>query len=287
MVVSLLPLPLLTFVVFQMMNRAYRKQVTNVPLETLGKVQKWFTEVIDRNPEDAEVPTAREMTDLSGKGRNGKLKDRLSLFRGSSSSRAPEAGLSRSVTHGNSVPDLESITIRHRRSVRSMLDPVIDSEPSPFHDPEDIDPLIDPVLQHDAYDLVDDSEEALVDLMKQHLEPPITRTSGILDIPLGASILQFGENDIIGEEFDAQQHSYLHPCLIGKLPTPWFDGENFAEMRREKTREQQILLNKLISQQKLAIATEERADEQGNDSITESILKFIDGFTSWTHLTIS
>ena len=294
MVVGILPLPVLTFVVYQMMNRAYQKQVTHVPLEVVGKVQKSFNEMMDRSPEDSTFARTRELSDFSAQNRKSKLINRLSLFRGSNN-RIPDVEMPLSMMpQGQSASDYGSVrsaTMRRRRSVRSVLDPVVDAEPSPFHNPEDVEPLIEPVQQHGAYDLVDDEEEALVDLMKQHLEPPITRTSGVLDVPLAASILRFGENDReapTGEDImdDAQLYSYLHPCLIGKLPTPWFNGEKFTEMRREKTREQQVLLNRLISQQKLAIEADER-EENENESFANSFLKFIDGFTSWTHLTIS
>ncbi|KAJ3369054.1 hypothetical protein HDU91_000093 [Kappamyces sp. JEL0680] len=301
MVIGILPLPMITFLCYTLMNQAYKKQIRNVPLQVLGKVQKSFSSMFVQQSTETAAPHVQEMGDMRQQ-QDSRLLNRLSLFSSHSQPQRTSIvdptetdtipdGLSASVVSATGLEqDAAAPTLRHKYSMRSILDPEA-GKPSPFHNPADVDPQLEAVAQHDAYDPVHDVEgqEDERDLMAQHWEPPMTRIPGILNIPLGASMLKYGEQDgDDGIDDDAQLHSYYHPALVGKLPVAWLEGVSFAQLRKEQERDQRLLLNRLISQQRLAMEHEEdlSLDEDEESGVLASILRFVDGFTSWTHLSI-
>lgn len=219
MVIGILPLPALTFLVFTLMNQGYQKQIKNIPLEILGKVQKFFSQVVE---EKDEAPMGHHPSE-----EDSRLLNRLSVFKSPPSHLGQEEssrhdqpfGYSSGVEARSEEGGTSSVHLRHKESnTFSLLDPTLE-DISPFHNPEERDPLISTQAQHGSYDFIDDQELDEGELMKQHIEPPMTRTPGILNIPIGASMLRYGEIELMkqGIDDDGQLHTYYHPALIGKI----------------------------------------------------------------------
>jgi hypothetical protein len=307
MVVGIIPLPVITFLCYTLMNQATRKQIRYVPLEILGKVQRAFSALF-------EEPASIRVREL-GEMKDSKLLIRLSSFSSYSNNCRPAHPVAHPESLSTLLPANASIAsfpevgsssishLRHKFSAKSLLDPEVNRVTSPFHNPSDIDPQLEASGQHNSYESLYDveghqDERGLMDI---HLEPPMTRIPGILNIPLGASMLKYGEQDMDeGIDDDVQLHCYQHPALVGKLPMAWylllnlngvFDqasrDSQIEELRREQEREQRTLLNRLISQQRLAMEQDDLDEsEEGRQGILASVLGFIDGFTSWSHLSI-
>lgn len=108
-----------------------------------------------------------------------------------------------------------------------------------------------------------------------HKEPPMTRIPGILDTPVFE-----GDSDI-------QNLTYLHPCLIGRLPVPWlYQGpEVFERIRVDQKRIQALSLRRYIGRQRLGLSEMEGTD---SEPVAKNVVSnFMDALLSWAYLTIS
>lgn len=110
---------------------------------------------------------------------------------------------------------------------------------------------------------------------EDHKEPPMTRTPGILDTPVFA-----GDSDI-------QNLTYLHPCLIGRLPVPWlYQGPEVLErIRSDQKRIQALSLRRYIGRQRLGLSEMDATDAE--PVAKNAVSNFIDALLSWAYLTIS
>ncbi|KAJ8328094.1 hypothetical protein QVD99_000614 [Batrachochytrium dendrobatidis] len=122
---------------------------------------------------------------------------------------------------------------------------------------------------------------------------------------------------------DLNIHTYIHPALVGKLPIAWLPGRQqpsrLSELRDEQTRNQREVWRRLVFKQRVGVRAagsgslqRESSDDDmfdgrdirgmtTNDALLQSrygddeangpalgrIRSFIDGFTSWMHLTMS
>lgn len=94
------------------------------------------------------------------------------------------------------------------------------------------------------------SEENEDDMIKFHVEPPMSRLFGILDAPFGAAtavIPAEEEQDpmfFVGtEQDDLTLHTYLHPALVGRLPITWLP-DSVQSKSIENTRKNQRKVQK-------------------------------------------
>jgi hypothetical protein len=254
MVIGVAPLLPMTYFVYSLLQQAYEKQIRNVPLEVVGAAQRSF---MQGNTEPFTATNGQELSELNADIR---LRNRLSVF----------SNISTTAT-AHPVELQEKVLARH--SMLSLLDPTVGEE-SPFHDPEEQE--IDISFQHASYEAIDTMDDQLL----RHVEPPMTRVTGILDIPIGSAMIKHGEQDI--EQEDVLLYSYLHPALIGRLPIPWLPNQQFEGLRKYQVNEQKRLLTRFTHRQRLSL-------ENGGDETvkTGAVRAFIDGFTSWIHLALS
>jgi hypothetical protein len=92
----------------------------------------------------------------------------------------------------------------------------------------------------------------LLKIEEYHKEPPMTRIPGILDTPVFE-----GDSDI-------QNLTYLHPCLIGRLPVPWLyhEHEVLERIRSDQKRIQVLSLRRYIGRQRLGLSEMEGTDSE-------------------------
>jgi hypothetical protein len=263
MVIGVIPLLLMTYLVYSLLKQAYEKQIRNVPLEVLGAAQRSF---MSGNTEPFTMSESQELSDISADIR---LRNRLSVFSNASTTYPIESG---SEDHKSKLAG--------RHSMASILDPTI-GESSPFYDLGEQDGFNDDSFQHSSYQPIENENEMMV----RHVEPPMTRVSGILDIPIGTAMIKHGDQlaNQEGEPDDLLLYSYVHPALIGRLPVAWLPNQQFNQLRKHQIEEQKILLQRLTSRQRLSVENplEEEAEKTG------AIRAFIDGFTSWIHLALA
>lgn len=110
---------------------------------------------------------------------------------------------------------------------------------------------------------------------EDHKEPPMTRIPGILDTP------------VFECDSDIQNLTYLHPCLIGRLPVPWLNQgpEAFERIRSDQKRIQALSLRRYIGRQRLGLS---ELEESESDPVPKNAMSnFIDALMSWAYLTIS
>ncbi|KAI8822106.1 uncharacterized protein EV422DRAFT_417220 [Fimicolochytrium jonesii] len=149
-----------------------------------------------------------------------------------------------------------------------------------------------------------------------HLEPPMTRVAGILDAPFisASAIVPAGDEadnaTKINEHDDLQLHTYVHPALIGRLPVPWVPGatqpRRCREAREEMSKSQRNWYSRIVGRQRVGVwelgADDETVDiaSQRSDSgglrrrgrrnslsVVRKVMSFVDGVTSWAHLSMS
>lgn len=252
MVIGVLPLPIITLFLYTLVNQAAKRQIRNIPIEIIGKVQRYFSKLVKER-------RGQRLESFDAQQEETRLLNRLSV-----------------IGRGEHVFDEPH---HHESEFKPKFGL------SPFQNPEDDNnPSLEIVQQHNSYDLIeeDDTEE---DLISSHLEPPMTRCPGILNIPVGGSMLRHGEQDLLdGLYEDGQLHTYYHPALIGKLPVAWLKGQPFHELRQNQDREQKILMGRLISQQRLAVDEDIRDEEE--ESRIRSFFDIVDGITSFVHLSL-
>ncbi|TPX70665.1 hypothetical protein SpCBS45565_g01605 [Spizellomyces sp. 'palustris'] len=160
-----------------------------------------------------------------------------------------------------------------------------------------------------------------------HLEPPMTRVPGILDAPFisATAIVPAGDEAdntaslyFDNEEDDLQIHTYVHPALIGRLPVAWVPGTSqprrIQEAREEQRREQKELYRRIVGRQRVGVWELADGDETAgrttnsagqhtsrdgvpgdvrvgrrrrDSGVVRKVLSFVDGVTSWAHLSMS
>ena len=145
-----------------------------------------------------------------------------------------------------------------------------------------------------------------------HIEPPMTRVPGILDIPVetASAVLRYGDdfdlfrsdaeggNDYDLSVDDMQLHTYMHPAIIGRLPIAWLPGKKQAarlvELRDAQARHQREDWRRLVDKQQVLVQVANDGEEQDEQQgVAESrpnaytIRGFIDGIASWVYLTLS
>ncbi|KAI8901652.1 hypothetical protein BC833DRAFT_655373 [Globomyces pollinis-pini] len=312
MVVGVAPLLFLTFFIANLLQQAYEKQIRNVPLEIIGEAQRHllrtdfdidsdnftpyqpFSSVMNHRTTQDE-PNGRELreivTPVTG---NPKLLNRLSTLSFSllnrSPQREPEVHIELPTSSSSSVSSVEpqnSADAEKRYSAITILQTHAHSGPSPFHDPNEIDPVLD--LPGYSYEGLNTNVTS-----SRFVETPMTRVPGVLDTAVGAAMLRYGEQDaaaspleLSSDDDDCQLYSYLHPALIGKLPMPWYDGEVFEDLRRDQSRHQRLLVDKLQSRQRLSVHEELIHQDTTTSTNVSQVRGFFDGLTSWIHLTVS
>ncbi|KAJ2998500.1 hypothetical protein HDV02_004508 [Globomyces sp. JEL0801] len=312
MVVGVAPLLFLTFFIANLLQQAYEKQIRNVPLEIIGEAQRHllrtdfdidsdnftpyqpFSSVMNHRTTQDE-PNGRELreivTPVTG---NPKLLNRLSTLSFSllnrSPQREPEVHIELPTSSSSSVSSVEpqnSAAAEKRYSAITILQTHAHSGPSPFHDPNEIDPVLD--LPGYSYEGLNTNVTS-----SRFVETPMTRVPGVLDTAVGAAMLRYGEQDaaaspleLSSDDDDCQLYSYLHPALIGKLPMPWYDGEVFEDLRRDQSRHQRLLVDKLQSRQRLSVHEELSHQDTTTSTNVSQVRGFFDGLTSWIHLTVS
>jgi hypothetical protein len=269
MVVGVAPLLFCTYFVYNLLNQAYEKQIRNVPLEVVGSAQRSFMSY----PLPAFPPPSHGSQELSEVDPDTRLKNRLSLF--STQSVTPNT---------DPIPEeadsQAKVKLTTKYSMVSILDPTVGEE-SPFHDPNEEDPEMEVSFQHSSYEALENPDSSML----RHVEPPMTRVEGILDIPIGSAMLKHGEQDHVNEEEeDRLLYSYLHPALIGRLPVVWSPDLHFEHLRKEQIEEQKKLLKRFTYRQRLSV---ENPSEEEGSTTTNPVRAFIDGFTSWIHLALS
>ncbi|KAI9095193.1 hypothetical protein DFS34DRAFT_188376 [Phlyctochytrium arcticum] len=198
----------------------------------------------------------------------------------------------------------------------------------------------------DAFSVISDLEDAHP---TPHLEPPMTRVPGVLDVPFrtASAIIPAGdEGDAVTalhsdnenpNDDDIQVHTYIHPALIGRLPVAWVLGASqprrVEEAREAQKRGQRGLYRRIVGRQRVGVwelAAESGQQYQENNEFTNSIgsfstmagspdsgsadsvgrlpnapvngrvrrgrkdstvvrkvMSFVDGVTSWAHLSMS
>lgn len=285
MVFGILPLLAMTFFLFTLINQAAKRQIRNVPIEIIGKVQRHFARMFaQRKREGADAAPPNEFS--AAQQDDSRLLNRLSVFGATDSSVSLSLGDDAADPTAATSTTMENGS-RPKFSLRRFFQ--LPQLQSPFPENPEEDPLLQPVQQqHTSYDLVEDEDDGSSDevaLMESHLEPPMTRCYGVLNIPLGGSLLRYGEQDVLeGMYEDGQLHTYYHPALIGKLPVAWFKGDVFQDLRQNQEREQRLLMSRLQSQQRLAV--DEDLEDEEHESRFKSFFDIFDGLASIVHLTI-
>jgi hypothetical protein len=271
MVIGVAPLLFCTYFVYNLLNQAYEKQIRNVPLEVVGAAQRSFiSSPLPPFPPQAQVHDSRELSEIDPDMR---LRNRLSLF-------STQSAAQNTDTISEETENQAKVKLTTKYSMVSILDPTVGEE-SPFHDPNEEDPDLEVSFQHSSYEALESPDSSML----RHVEPPMTRVEGILDIPIGSAMLKHGEQDDVNEEEeDRLLYSYLHPALIGRLPIVWSPDLHFEHMRKEQIEEQKKLLKRYTYRQRLSV---ENPSEEEGSTTTNPVRAFIDGFTSWIHLALS
>ncbi|KAJ3271449.1 Nuclear cap-binding protein subunit 1 [Terramyces sp. JEL0728] len=291
MVIGVIPLLCITFFTHKLLSDAYEKQIRNIPLEIIGKAIRSF----GKSDEETELnhgqssyqispPELLFEQELAGIDRlpQRKLKNRLSSFSLSRSHQQDQVHINLSDDSSSGDEVLPS----KRFSTFSIIQPNTDF--NPFHDPSEVNPVLD-ANPNAGYLPVNNGVDT--NTMQRHIEPPMTRVSGILDVPLESAMLRYGEESdntaVDDAEEDAQLHSYMHPALIGKLPLPWIEGNNFESLRKGQGKLQKALLHRLKYQQRLSIEEADPEIEAEERNLLGRMNVFFDGMTSWLNLAVS
>ncbi|KAJ3255330.1 hypothetical protein HK103_006353 [Boothiomyces macroporosus] len=289
MVIGVIPLLFLTFFAYKLLNDAYEKQIRNIPLEVIGKAMRSLSKQGEGNVMHSE-PSGSQLTqpellfeqELAGfEGRsNRKLKSRMSSL--SMKNRYQQDQIQINISEDSSSGD--ELIPNKRYSTFNIIQP--NPEFNPFHDPSEINPILDQSSGSGYQQL-----NTPPDTMSSHIEPPMTRVAGILDVPLESAMLKYGEESdnffVDDVEEDCQLHSYMHPALIGKLPLPWIKGNNFESLRKDQGKQQKALLQRLKYQQRLSIEEADPDIEAEERSLLGRVNGFFDGITSWLNLAVS
>ncbi|KAJ3312309.1 hypothetical protein HDV04_003202 [Boothiomyces sp. JEL0838] len=289
MVIGVIPLLFLTFFAYKLLNDAYEKQIRNIPLEVIGKAMRSLSKQDEENVMHSEPSGSQlaqpellfeqELAGFEGRSKR-KLKSRMSSL--SMKNRYQQDQIQINISEDSSSGD--ELIPNKRYSTFNIIQP--NPEFNPFHDPSEINPILDQ-SSGSGYQQLNPPP----DTMSRHIEPPMTRVAGILDVPLESAMLKYGEesdNFLVDDaEEDCQLHSYMHPALIGKLPLPWIKGNNFEFLRKDQGKQQKALLQRLKYQQRLSIEEADPDIEAEERSLLGRVNGFFDGITSWLNLAVS
>lgn len=142
-----------------------------------------------------------------------------------------------------------------------------------------------------------------------HLDPPSTRVFGVLDTPLESSIPVVPNMDSDDLGIDLTLFTYLHPALIGRLPTAWLVGDEqprrLVEAREEQKVVQRQMWRRVVGRQRAGLSFDQGGDDGGEEDVHASLLggserrrrrtrsgarvqdrvkSFVDGVASWINL---
>ncbi|KAJ3320157.1 Nuclear cap-binding protein subunit 1 [Boothiomyces sp. JEL0866] len=289
MVIGVMPLLFITYFVYKLLNDAYEKQIRNIPLEVIGRAMRSLVKESEDNIATNESssshlsqPSLLFEQELAGfDNRNSrKLKNRLSSL--SMKNRHNQDQIHINISDDSSSGD--EVIPNKRYSTFNIIQP--NPEFNPFHDPSEVNPILD-ITANSGYQPI----TANVDIMNRHIEPPMTRVAGVLDVPLESAMLKYGEESdnisVDDVEEDCQLHSYMHPALIGKLPLPWIEGNSFEALRKDQGKQQKALLQRLKYQQRLSIEEADPDIEATERNLLGRVNGFFDGITSWLNLAVS
>ncbi|KAI8906749.1 hypothetical protein EDD86DRAFT_192935 [Gorgonomyces haynaldii] len=296
MVLGVFPLVGITLFVFQLLSQGYEKQLRNIPLDILGAVARDLEakrEVTEepRQPQfhgqelaefkPGEHPTLHHRTStISMLGRH-RYSD---IVTGEPQFQIP-------VKPPPESPGRSIHTNRYSSPIALFAD---DQDPEPFSEDDPRTPGEQESLLESSS--LSDFEEALA--LANHLEPPMTRVPGILDAPLGAALLRYGDMDYNAFDpsddpmaDDLQIHTFMHPALIGKLPIAWLpgmhDAPRLAALRESQTQRQRAIWERLVQKQQLSVdETQEFVLDQPTEPVGR-IRGFLDGLLSWMQLSLS
>lgn len=298
MVIGVAPLLFGTVFVYSLLNHGYKRQIKNVPLEVMASIKR------ETEAKATRAGEARPATNPLGANTAQESEQELSEMTGAENLR------------GGLHHRYSSLSVTSRQGANSYSAPVgpppdspakpllqnnqslLDGYPSEdFPDPEE---ELETENTLPETDNMDDFNDALA--LSRHVEPPMSRVPGILDAPLGASIVEQGDHDstVFSHDptiDDLQLHTYLHPALIGtfftfpgKLPVAWLpiSNQRLEDLRNDQTRLQQQIWQRIVSKQQVGfyvLAQDER--EAGDEDFQPRIRSFIDGVSSWVHLLLS
>jgi hypothetical protein len=164
---------------------------------------------------------------------------------------------------------------RHRKPQNrktSIFDPQTDHIESPYYNSDS--PIQGQASDSELCPLLNDCESW------KFVETPMTRVNGILDTTLLCSqpLIDSGVAPL-----DMQASTYMHPALFGPLPVFWIEGTDFEQYRQDQISNQELLLQRYTSRQRLGreVVSAPFTDEG------PSFRAVIDGLASWIHLAIS
>lgn len=269
MVVGTAPLLFLTYSIYDILRKAYEKQIKNVPFEVLGRAH----EKLMMNNDSDIVEEGEFLSTLNQKKSYQEavpFDTTILVEGGESSTNTANIILKRPLIHQprprtTSTSNIHPTNLSYRE--RNLLDPTPTSA-SPFQ--EQFDNNEEPTRD---YFLLEQDDLSLL----QNAEPPMTKVSGILDPPITSS----SKDEYLNPKTDVQLYSYLHPCLIGKLPVAWLEFEPFENLRKEQYQHQLLLLKRYTYNQL----------EEGSAPLVDvkvgRVKRFMDSFTSYIHYTLS
>ena len=259
MVFGVGPLLFITLAVYWWLKQGYEKEINQVPLEVISRV-------------------IRELSRAEGYQGSPLAQNHDSLAFDGQELEAVE-------THTSKTSSLKA-SFEERKESSSVFSESPDSRPGSS-------------LLRPDYEAFPDSEKSPLlpstpepleeNVMEYHREPPMTRVPGVLDAPISLDPLGNDENDL-------QNSTYLHPALIGRLPIPWLSGTAqppvLERLRVEQARRQSLALKRFLGRQRVGVhAMEEQLETlrtpEARHGLTGGLRNFIDGLTSWAHLSLS
>lgn len=114
------------------------------------------------------------------------------------------------------------------------------------------------------------------------------------------------------EDMDLQLYTYVHPALIGRLPVAWVPGavqpKRCVEAREEQSKIQRELYRRIVGRQRVGVRAATEDDDGGDDNGVDErwgigssgsmsvrarrnrlskVRSFVDGITSWAHLSMT
>jgi hypothetical protein len=270
MVLGTAPLLFFTYFVYDILRKAYEKQTKNIPFEVLGRAHNNERTVIVEETEflvnqKRVVFSSGSFPNLS-KQESFPADTTISMAEEESSTAAAHINRRRPSNQETGPRSSSTPYLHPSNPSRSLLDPTPTSA-SPFQEQFEID---EPT--RDYLPLEQDDPSLL-----QNAEPPMTKVSGILDPPITSS----SKDEYLNPKTDVQLYSYLHPCLIGKLPVAWLPFEPFDNLRKKQYEDQLLLLKRYTYRQLQEDDVPLVAVRVGR------MRRFMDGFSSFMHYTLS
>jgi hypothetical protein len=158
MVIGVTPLLFITVFVYSMLSFACEKHIRNIPLEILGKLQN----ALEKENSGSEIQQQVEMQEFIYQKRSESGSDYLNNID------------HREGENTDFAENQESLPLLQEYDSFDSQDPA-----SPFHNPNDVDPILETL--DPGYEEFDPLE---LTLLESHIETPMTRVSGILDMAM-------------------------------------------------------------------------------------------------------